>query len=536
MHTAQHPAAPRAAESPPPSSREGLLSLILRPTPAPIAVGIVVAAGFIAVETLLVYWLKQMSSVHAYGALFLLGVLVVSALWGLGLSVATSMASASVYFYFHTEQGGTLVADGFEDFIAVLVFLPVALSANLLGRQARLRATEAEQRRREADVAASLAGALAEQQSALRRVATLVARGVAPAEVYPAAVAELSRGLGIHNVVLLRYTVGGATVVVGTRDEHGNAMMLTGEHLVLEGDNVAALIRRGGRPARMDCLDDAAGPIAERVRRLGLRSAVGAPIVVGGRVWGAVIVGSALPEPLPAGTEQRIGDFADLVATAIANAETRAELTASRARIVTAADQARRQFERDLHDGAQQRVVALGLHVRGVQASVPPDQQALSDQLSQVVSGLTEIAENLRELSRGIHPAILSRGGLGPAIKTLSRRSPVRVALDLSVHARLPQHVEVAAYYVVAESLTNAAKHAHASQVTVRAATGDNELHLTIADDGIGGATVGGGSGLIGLKDRVEAVDGRLDICSRSGGGTTVAARIPLDHPGPQRP
>jgi signal transduction histidine kinase len=352
--------------------------------------------------------------------------------------------------------------------------------------------------------------------------------------VYPAAVAELSRGLAIHNVVLLRYTLGGATVVVGSRDEHGNAMMLKGEHLSLEGDNVAALIRRDGRPARIDCLDNAAGSTAERVRGIGLRSAVGAPIIVDGRVWGAVIVGSALPEPLPPGTEQRIGDFADLVATAIANAETRAELTASRARIVTAADQARRQFERDLHDGAQQRVVSLGLHLRGVQASVPPDQQALSDQLSQVITGLTEIAENLRELSRGIHPAILSKGGLGPAIKTLSRRSPVPVALDLNIGARLPQHVEVAAYYVVAESLTNAAKHAQASQVTVRAATGGDELHLTIADDGIGGATIGGGSGLIGLKDRVEAVDGRLHVCSRSGGGTTVVARIPLGDRGPQ--
>lgn len=534
MHIPQDPATHRPGESPFSTSSDALLNLVLRPKPAPIPVGIAVAAGFLVVETLLVYCLKQMSSMHAYGALFLLGVLVVSAGWGLGLSLTTSLVSAVVYFYFHTEQNGSVVAESLEDFLAVVVFLPVALSANLLGRHARLRAIEAEQRRREAEVAAALASALAEQQSALRRVATLVARGVPPSEVYPAAVTELSRGLAIHNVVLLRYTLDGATVVVGSRGEHGNAMMLKGEHLSLEGDNVAALIRREGRPARIDRLDIAAGSTAERVRRIGLRSAVGAPIIVDGRVWGAVIVGSALPEPLPAGTEQRIGDFADLVATAIANAETRAELTASRARIVTAADQARRQFERDLHDGAQQRVVALGLHLRGVQASVPPDQQALSDQLSQLVTGLTDIAENLRELSRGIHPAILSKGGLGPAIKTLSRRSPVPVALDLRVGARLPQHVEVAAYYVVAESLTNAAKHAQASQVTVRAATEGDELHLTIADDGIGGATVGGGSGLIGLKDRVEAVDGRLDICSRSGGGTTVVARIPLSDRGSQ--
>lgn len=505
----------------------GLLSALVRPTTPPLSLGIMVALGFIVAETLLVYRLKQVGP-EAYGAIFLLGVLVISAGWGFGLALATSLASAVVYFYFHVEDSGVLFPDEAQDFFALLVFLPVALLANILGRQARLRAIESEQRRREADVAASLAGALAEQQAALRRVATLVARGVAPAEIYPTAVAELSRGLRVQNVTLLRYAQDGAHVVVGARDENGDPILPKGEFMPLAGDNVAALIFRSRAPARMDTYDGAAGPTAEQIRGLGLKSAVGAPIIVDGRMWGALIVGSAKNERLTTDTEHRIRDFAYLISIAIANAETRAELTASRARIVTAADQARRRFERDLHDGAQQRVVSLGLEVRSVEASVPADQPELREQVAHISTGLTAIAADLREISRGIHPAILSRGGLGPGIKALARRSTVPVALDVNIVSRLPEHVEVAAYYVVAEALTNAAKHAQASEIRVRAATDGGDLHLDISDDGVGGAVVGGGSGLIGLKDRVEALAGRLDIVCPPEGGTRLIATIPL--------
>jgi signal transduction histidine kinase len=504
-----------------------VLAALLRPTTPPLSLGIVVAIAFIIVETLLVHRLKQMGP-EAYGAIFLLGVLVISAGWGFGLAVATSIASAVVYFYFHVESSGVLFPDQAQDFVALLVFLPVAFSANILGRQARVRAVESEQRRHEADLAASLARALAEQQTALRRVATLVARGVAPAQMYPTAVAELSRGLNVQNVTLLRYASEGAHVVVGLRDEHGDAIIPKGEYLPLEGDNVAALIYRTRAPARMDTYDGAAGPTAERIRRLGIKSAVGAPIIVDSRMWGALIVGSAKSEPLTTDTEHRIRDFAYLIAIAIANAETRAELTASRARIVTAADQARRRFERDLHDGAQQRVVSLGLEVRGVEDSVPPDQPALREQIAHITTGLTAIATDLREISRGIHPAILSRGGLGPGIKALARRSTVPVVLDVQIDCRLPEHIEVAAYYVVAEALTNAAKHAQASEIKVRAGIETGDLHLEISDDGVGGAVVGGGTGLIGLKDRVEALAGRLDIVGLPAGGTRLTATIPV--------
>jgi signal transduction histidine kinase len=210
---------------------------------------------------------------------------------------------------------------------------------------------------------------------------------------------------------------------------------------------------------------------------------------------------------LPPDTEARIGDFADLVATAIANAATRAELIASRARMVAAADDARRRIERDLHDGAQQRLVALGVQLRLAEASVPPDLAPLKEQLDDVVSGLTGASADLQEISRGIHPAILSKGGLGPALKTLARRSivPVDLDLELGVDRRLPDSVEVGAYYVVSEALTNAAKHARASVVKVDVKAEGANLHLSIRDDGIGGANSRKGSGLIGLVDRVEA-------------------------------
>jgi signal transduction histidine kinase len=524
----QHP-----TSSPPPGPdprplNARLLALVVRPTSPPVWLGIVVAAAFIGTETLLVHQLQRIAPENAFGVLFLVGVLVVSAGWGFRLAVATTLASAAVYVQFHMETNGTFIPTHPQDALAILIFLPVALLANVLGGQARLRAAEAEHRRREVEASHAEVSALAEQQAALRRVATLVARGVDPAQVYPAAVAELSNGLGIDNVALLRYESGEALVLLAARDESELTKMSIGERIPLDGDNVAASILQTGAPARMDSYDGASGATAERIRRLGLRSAVGAPIIIDGSIWGALIIGSAQTEPLPPETEARISDFADLVATAISNAETRAELTASRARIVAAADQARRRFERDLHDGAQQRIVSLGLQLRATEASIPEEHQELRDQLSNVVDGLVGVSTELQEISRGIHPAILSKGGLGPAIKTLARRSAVPVELDLNVDRRMPESVEVGAYYVVAEALTNAAKHAQASEVTVRAAADDDELRLRISDDGVGGAVAGGGSGLIGLKDRVEALAGRLGISSPAGSGTTLTVVIPL--------
>ncbi|WNG89390.1 histidine kinase [Mycobacterium sp. ITM-2016-00317] len=243
-------------------------------------------------------------------------------------------------------------------------------------------------------------------------------------------------------------------------------------------------------------------------------------------------MGSSAPQGIPEGTTAHIGDFADLISTAIANAETRAELTASRARIVAAADEARRGFERDLHDGAQQRIVSLSLQLREAEAATEDD--ALRTLLSNAVTGLAGLHSDLQELSRGLHPAVLSRGGLKPAMRNLARRSTVPVELSVDVARRLPEPVEVAAYYVVAEALTNVAKHADAGSVTVtvgldESPDGGTLLRLSVTDDGAGGATDGGGSGLVGLRDRVEALSGRLTVTSHPGDGTTISATIPVD-------
>jgi signal transduction histidine kinase len=239
------------------------------------------------------------------------------------------------------------------------------------------------------------------------------------------------------------------------------------------------------------------------------------------------VVGTTQGDPLPPDTEARIAEFAELVATAIAAATARADLIASRARIVAAADDARRRLERDIHDGAQQRLISLGLKLRLAEDSVPPECDNLKDVVSEAVSGLTDVFTELQEISRGIHPAILATGGLAAGFKTLARRSTVPVNLDLAIERRLPDSVEVAAYYAVAETLTNAAKHAQASEVKVRAHATDDSLTVLIADDGIGGADSRKGSGLIGLKDRIEVLGGRMHVSSPPGGGTAIDIQIP---------
>ncbi|WP_327119533.1 PAS domain-containing protein [Nocardia sp. NBC_01730] len=389
---------------------------------------------------------------------------------------------------------------------------------------------ELHQAQRMVEASRDRLGVLAELQAALRRVATLVARGASPSEVFAAVTAELARGLDVANAGLLRYEADGTGYVVAVQYEPEITQLpVTGEHISLAGDDVGAIVLRTGRAARIDNHENTTGPEAERIRAEGIGSIVGVPIVVDGRVWGAAIVGSRRPEPMPPDSEARIADFADLVATAIANAATRAELIASRARVVAAADDARRHLERDLHDGVQQRLVSLGLQARLAEASVPPHLDDLKSHLEGVVSGLTGVSADLQETSRGIHPAILSKGGLGPALKTVARRCTVPVTLDLAIDRRLPDSVEVGAYYIVAETLTNTAKHARASQATVCAQSKDDNLYLSIRDDGIGGADLGKGSGLIGLKDRVEALGGRMLLTSPVGSGTSLDVTIPLD-------
>ena len=508
------------------------MSLLIHPTAPPLGVGIAVAASFIGAETLLVYVLEKIVPGMTFGVLFMLGVLVVSAGWGFGLAVTTTLASAVVYALAHLGEHGSVFPMDLQDSVTILIFLPIALLANVLAGQARLRAAEADRRRQEAEASRDELRMLANQQAALRRIATLVARAVPPSDVFSKVTEELARCLGVMHATLVRFEADAGAVLVACHDERGSRKkMPVGKRFSFDGESVPAMVFRTGRAARRDSHDDAASADVQYVHELGLRSGVGVPIVVDSRLWGAATVGSSRPEPLPPDTEARVGDFADLVATAIANADARTELTASRARIVAASDAARRRFERDLHDGAQQRLVSLGLQMRTAEALLPSELHAVRQQISDVVAGLRGVSDDLQEISRGIHPAILSRGGLGPALKTLARRSAVPVELCVGTDRRLPDSAEVAAYYVVAEALTNAAKYAQAAEITVSVGADDTNLLLSITDDGVGGADPHKGSGLIGLIDRVEALGGKLRISSVAGSGTSLRATIPFDGP-----
>jgi signal transduction histidine kinase len=369
---------------------------------------------------------------------------------------------------------------------------------------------------------------LAEEQAALRRVATLVARGVAPEEVFEAVAGEVGQLLPVDSASMCRYEPGGALTFVAQWGSVA-AHLPVASRWKLGGHNLATLVFETGRPARVDhYADSSSGALGPGIRAAGVRSAVATPIIVEGRLWGVIAAGSCLEQPLPTDTEARLASFTELVATAIANADSRGALAASRSRIVVAADEARRRIERDLHDGTQQQLVSLMLQLRQVQAEVAPQLGEAGGTLARIADGLAGVFNQVREISCGIHPAILSDRGLPPALKALARRSAVPVELNLRAGRRLPQHVEVAAYYAVSEALANAAKHAHASAVHVELDACDAMVRLAIRDDGIGGADPARGSGLVGLGDRIEAVGGTLEVTSPTGGGTTLLIEIPV--------
>ena len=366
---------------------------------------------------------------------------------------------------------------------------------------------------------------LADEQAALRRVATLVAEGASPDDVFAAVGDEVARALGVPIAVMLRYDPDGmATVLATSGAQYGP---VGGRHPV-DGTSLAAIVRETGRAARWDDYSKAVGAIAELARANGIRWGIGVPIVVEGALWGVIAVGSDDPTQVVGQIETRLAEFTQLLATAIANAETRAELEASRARIVATADATRRRIERDLHDGAQQQLVSLALELRAAQAAAPPELGRHRAKLAHVVEGLTGVLDELREIALGIHPAGLAEGGLQPAVKMLARRSPIPVELEFRAPGRLPEPVEVAGYYVIAEALTNAAKHARASVVRVAVERSDRTLYVAVHDDGLGGADPLRGSGLLGLKDRAGALGGTMVLDSPLGAGTSLRVELPV--------
>ncbi|MEQ7123693.1 CHASE3 domain-containing protein [Actinopolymorpha sp. B11F2] len=371
-------------------------------------------------------------------------------------------------------------------------------------------------------------GRVVDEQTVLRRLATLVARGEPPEVVFAAVAEEVGEVLGADGTRLLRYEADQTAMVVtmwGTPVPNSPV----GSRLSLEGRNVAALALETGQGVRITSFTDAPGSIARSMREMDVHSAVGAPVVVAGQLWGVLSAYSTHEDRFAPGTETRFAEFTDLVAIAIANTQARTDLLASRARVVAATDQARRRIERDLHDGTQQRLVSLMLDLRSVATGVFPGQPDLRSSLEGMTRELGDTIEELREVARGIHPALLSDAGLVPALRSLARRSAIAVDLDVDITTRLRQAVEVAAYYVVAEALTNASKYANASVVHITGAVADGHLHLSVCDDGVGGADPSRGSGLVGLIDRIEALGGTLTISSPPRQGTTIELSLPVE-------
>ena len=450
------------------------------------------------------------------GVLFcmLLVVIAVAVVGGTWPALAGVVLGILAGAFFFTRPYGSLRVYLHPDLISLVAFAIAGPATGILiGKLARLAEEQASSRRVE---------------TALRRVATLVARASPAEELFAAVTEEVGRLLGADFARLARYEPADALTFVAAWSRTGEHFPVGSRRALIGEDNIGVLVLRAGQPARIDDFAGISGPLAADARERGVRSAAGAPIIVEGRIWGVIFAGSNLKQPLLPDTEARLASVTELVATAIANEEHLAQLTASRARVVATADETRRRIERDLHDGAQQRLVSLRLALRAAQTIVPPHLGDLEDELAQVADGLESVLDELREMARGIHPAILAKGGLTPALKTLARRWTVPVKLDVRAVARLPERVEVATYYVVSEALTNAAKHAQASLVNVEVETVEGALRVCVRDDGAGGADPIGGSGLVGLKDRVEALGGAITIHSPPGSGTTLRVELPL--------
>jgi PAS domain S-box-containing protein len=371
---------------------------------------------------------------------------------------------------------------------------------------------------------------LTHEQAALRRVATLVAQGHDAGELFDAVAVEVGRLLSADATRLLRYQEDGTASVVGSYGA-SDAEIGVGSHLSFDRGRLWGRVAQSRSSERTDRRRNGSDALAKSLLAVGIAAAVAVPIVVSGRPWGAIVGAWKHPDMAGGDTEIRMAQFTELVATAVANAESGAELAASRRRIVATADQARRRIERDLHDGAQQRLVHTVLMLNLARTELGDANGSVAELVEEALANAQRGMEEVQQLARGIHPRILSSGGLRPALKTLARRSAVPVTVDMQADVRLPENVEVTAYYVASEAVTNAAKHANASEVRITVDVDDRWIVLTIGDDGAGGADPSRGSGLIGLHDRVAALGGALAVQSEPGAGTVLTAQIPVAAP-----
>jgi signal transduction histidine kinase len=366
---------------------------------------------------------------------------------------------------------------------------------------------------------------LADEHAAFGRVATLVARGVPASELLDAVAGEVHRLLAPDFTCVLRYEADGSAAAVADRAGPG-VDIPHGAHYTLEGENIVESVSRTGVPARMGIDEGARGSIASVLREQGLRCSVAAPIVVVGRLWGVMVAVWKHDNAPSADSEEQLAQFSELVAVAIANANARAEVAASRARLVATADETRRRVVRDLHDGAQQRLVHTVVTLKLARHALEQQDPAVGALIGEALEHAEGANSELRELAHGILPAVLTRGGLRPAVAALVSRMPVPVTVDIPIE-RLPSEIEAPAYFVIAEALTNVAKHSGARSAEVSASLDDGVLHVEVHDDGVGGATRDG-SGMLGLSDRLAALDGTLDVESPKDGGTLISATIPV--------
>ena len=439
------------------------------------------------------------------------------AAWRLGpqFAVPLALAAAVAIDSFYIPPYRSFDSNDWVNYLVTAMYIAIGVFVGAI-----LEATE-----RRAATLETARGKLDEEQAALRRVATLVARGAQPEEVFAAVAGEMRSLIRADVTRIVRFEPDGtATLVGGT-----GADDRPGPLGPVDPGLATAEVLRTGRTAR---LDDYSGVSPDALARWfggtgSFMTAVGSPVIVAGAIWGTIVAGS-LEGPLPEETERRMAEFTELIAIAIANASNRAELAASRARIVVAGDEARRRFERNLHDGVQQRLVSLALRLRRIERKIPAEYPEVRAALSETVADLNAATDEVREVAQGIHPAILTQGGLAPALRTLARGYPIPVEVTTTSEERLPEPVEVAAYYVAAEALANIAKHAGASRVWVELDRQDGLVRVRIRDDGVGGADPSTGTGLTGLRDRVEALGGSLAIRSPRGEGTALDVALPV--------
>jgi signal transduction histidine kinase len=433
---------------------------------------------------------------------------------------ATALAITSSLTVWNTAHGsGPFVrASITHSVLASQLFVTVAALTSLILAAVTAERTASERAQQ----------ALTDEQTALRRIATLVAGEATSDRVFEQVTVEAAQTLGASAASLARFDEDGTVTFVGGWSDTGRLAFPVGSRVPVEETGVLAQIQKTGRPERIDDYTGRAPEIVERLSSFGYGSAGAAPIRVGGQVWGALVAAAPRDEPLAPGSERRLADFAELVAQALANADAYRKLAASRVRIVEAGDTERRRLERNLHDGAQQRLVSLALRLRMIRGSLRKDAESAEALLVEASRELDYALEELRELARGIHPAVLTDRGLEAAVRALADRAPIPVELARLPEDRLPDSVEAAIYYLVAEAITNVAKYAQATWASVAVERSNGFATVIVRDDGIGGAEPVPGSGLVGLADRVEALGGRLHIESPPGQGTQLTAEIPV--------